>query len=96
LTGITLSITIRELRYSTPFSVHYGLAQEVTKVRQETLDSAYLMHPERFVKSAPIAPVLPGAVWINPPANNRTGNENSLNAKQIIDESRIFESVVAH
>ena len=52
----------------TPYTVHYGLAAEVTKARQVALDLAYVSHPERFVKKAPKAPVLPEAVWINPPS----------------------------
>lgn len=80
----------------TPFSVHYGLADEVTKVRQETLSLAYLKHPERFVKKAPIAPVLPDAVWINPPADNRCGDESGLSVMRSVDENRILEGVVAH
>ena len=51
----------------TPEVVHYGMAEEVTKVRQQVLEDAYLNHPERFVKGRPKAPVLPEAVWINPP-----------------------------
>jgi putative transposase len=80
----------------TPFSVHYGLADEVTKVRQETLDSAYLKHPERFVRKAPIAPVLPGAVWINPPADNWRGNEEGLSVTRSVEKNGILEGVIVH
>ena len=51
----------------TPGTVHYGLVEEVTGKRQEALDKAFLEHPERFVRRAPVAPSLPEAVWINPP-----------------------------
>lgn len=51
----------------TPGNVHYGKVQEVTDRRQEALDVAYLTHPERFVKRAPVAPKVPEFVWINPP-----------------------------
>ena len=53
----------------TPEMVHYGLAESVTKARLETLQQAYQLHPERFVKNEPKPPQLPGAVWINPPAD---------------------------
>ena len=51
----------------TPATVHHGLAAELTLKRQSVLTAAYEKHPERFVKSAPLAPKLPTAVWINPP-----------------------------
>jgi len=52
----------------TPEMVHYGLADEVSQARLETLQQAYRQHPERFVRKAPEPPRLPEAVWINPPA----------------------------
>ena len=51
----------------TPEMVHYGLAEEVWKARQEVLLKAYAAHPERFVRKAPEPPRLPEAVWINQP-----------------------------
>jgi putative transposase len=51
----------------TPAMVHYGQAQNVLRKRQEVLDVAYQLHPERFVRSAPKPPVLPSEVWINKP-----------------------------
>jgi len=51
----------------TPEMVHYGLAEEVWKARQEVLLKAYAAHPERFVKKVPEPPRLPEAVWINQP-----------------------------
>ena len=52
----------------TPEMVHYGLADEVSQARLETLQQAYRQHPRRFVRKAPEPPRLPEAVWINPPA----------------------------
>lgn len=52
----------------TPETVHYGLAGEVNRQRNVTLEKAYLEHPERFVKKKPTSLQLPTAVWINPPA----------------------------
>ena len=52
----------------TPEMVHYGMAEEVSRNRNVTLDRAYKEHPERFVRKKPEPPRLPDAVWINPPA----------------------------
>lgn len=52
----------------TPETVHYGLAEEVNLKRNVTLERAYQLHPERFVRKQPEPPQLPTAVWINPPA----------------------------
>jgi len=51
----------------TPESVHFGLAQDVRKARENVLRAAYVIHPERFVKMIPVPPSLPRAVWINKP-----------------------------
>jgi putative transposase len=51
----------------TPDAVHHGRAQDAFAARQNTLDAAFAAHPERFVRRAPTPPMLPTAVWINPP-----------------------------
>ena len=51
----------------TPYSVHYGLAQAIQLTRHQTLLAAHSLRPERFVNKPPAPPLLPGAVWINPP-----------------------------
>jgi putative transposase len=51
----------------TPQMVHYGLAEDVRKAREEVLKRAYDAHPERFVRKVPCAPQLPEAAWINKP-----------------------------
>lgn len=51
----------------TPESVHYGHAAHIHAARQKTLDTAYALHPERFVKRQPSPPALPATAWINPP-----------------------------
>jgi len=63
----------------TPESVHYGHSAHICTARQEVLDNAYALHPERFVKRPPSPPELPKMAWINPP------NENS--ALQNVPES---------
>lgn len=59
------------LNLLTPATVHYGLAAQLISQRQTVLDAAYQAHPERFVRSPPLHPSLPDAVWINPPASNK-------------------------
>ncbi len=51
----------------TPAVVHYGQTEQVRAQRQQTLQAAYVAHPERFVKGQPVPAALPPAVWINPP-----------------------------
>ncbi len=52
----------------TPASVHYGLAAGIREQRVAVLAGAYAAHPERFARVIPQPPLLPTAVWINPPA----------------------------
>ena len=59
------------LVYLTPAEVHTGSYVDVLKKRQETLDVAYVLNPERFVKGAPQTGTLPEAVWINPPEEKK-------------------------
>jgi putative transposase len=51
----------------TPRDVHLGRAVAIIERRQRALDSAYALHPERFVARPPTHPQPPPAVWINPP-----------------------------
>ncbi len=53
--------------FMTPAAVHSGEAARLFAERQQTLNTAYAAHPERFVKGTPRPPALPSAVWINPP-----------------------------
>jgi putative transposase len=52
----------------TPDQVHYGQADAVYVARQQTLDHAFRVNPERFVRKSPTPPEKPSAAWINPPA----------------------------
>ena len=56
----------------TPAMVHYGQAEQVLAVRQETLLAAYRALPERFVRRPPQPPVLPQQAWINSPIEKTT------------------------
>lgn len=71
----------------TPEVVHYGLAERVIQRRQQVLQAAYQDHPERFVKGQPKAPILPEAVWINPPLEDSKGSENYTNLKNKVSQS---------
>ena len=55
------------IAYLTPADVHLGRAPQVMAQRQQVMDAAYALHPERFVRGAPRAAQLAPAVWINPP-----------------------------
>jgi putative transposase len=51
----------------TPEILHYGMAGEVIRQRQQVLNSAYARNPERFVRACPKPLPQPTAAWINPP-----------------------------
>jgi len=51
----------------TPEAVHYGRAPVIIAARQQTLDTAFARHPERFVRNPPRHQEVPQQVWINPP-----------------------------
>jgi putative transposase len=54
----------------TPHDVHHGLAQQRIAARAETMQRAFLAHPERFPHGAP-TPKLPNKeVWINKPKSD--------------------------
>ena len=50
-----------------PVTVHLGAAEQVVARRQQVLNRAYAVHPERFVRGAPTVPQPPAEVWINQP-----------------------------
>lgn len=50
-----------------PAVLHHGLAPAAIERRRETLNAAYIAHPERFVRHPPQPPLVPTEVWINKP-----------------------------
>lgn len=77
----------------TPEDVHYGRADKITKLRQITVNQAYMRSPERFAAKAPKASVLPEAVWINPPPLKHTGSptdEYSNDGKLVSFEKEVL------
>lgn len=59
----------------TPAVLHHGQAEQVTQQRQQVLQAAYQVHPERFVRGLPQPPSIPTAVWINPPVSSHSSQE---------------------
>ena len=51
----------------TPAVVHYGRVDQVSGQRQQVMDMAYEIHPERFRGGRPAVATPPQEVWINPP-----------------------------
>lgn len=51
----------------TPKDVHVGQADTIIEQRQDVMNSAYDLHPERFVKGQPKLKRLSKKVWINKP-----------------------------
>jgi len=51
----------------TPEAVHSGRAPGIIAARQHTLDTAFALHPERFVRNPPRHQEVPHQAWINPP-----------------------------
>lgn len=50
-----------------PTDVHHGEAESIIASRQIVLNTAYTLHPERFVRKMPEHKPMQQAVWINPP-----------------------------
>jgi putative transposase len=50
-----------------PTDVHHGEAESIIASRQIVLNTAYAIHPERFVRKMPEHKPMQQAVWINPP-----------------------------
>ena len=61
----------------TPYSVHYGQAQAMRKVRQATLNAAFAATPNRFKGIRPCLKPMPTAAWINPPPEQRMTTETA-------------------
>lgn len=57
------------IAFMTPEDVHLGRANGKQERRDQTLASAYVAHPERFVKGQPKARPVPQTIWINKPAD---------------------------
>jgi len=73
----------------TPAVVHDGRADTMRDARQQVLMTAYAAHPERFVRKPPQPPILPHAVWINPPKGGSTSQDRAGATISIADDQRV-------
>jgi putative transposase len=73
----------------TPAVVHYGQAQQVREKRQQTLQNAFALHPERFVHGLPKPHPLPEAVWINPPLHAKRISAEPLHKQSALPEGGV-------
>lgn len=55
----------------TPEMVHFGMAQDILKNRNDVLLKAAADHPLRFKNKPPVPHQLPSEVWINPPESQK-------------------------
>lgn len=67
----------------TPADVHSGRTAVKLQQRQTILQQAYAAHPERFVRGAPVLPVLPAEVWINPPKRDNQPSTAALETSDL-------------
>jgi len=72
----------------TPAVVHDGRAATMRDARHQVLMTAYAAHPERFVRKPPQPPILPHAVWINPPTKQSTLQDGAGVTISIADDQR--------
>jgi putative transposase len=77
----------------TPATVHEGRANTMRDARQQVLMTAYAAHPERFVRKPPQPPVLPHAVWINPPKKHSASQDGAGATSLTADDPRITLNV---
>ncbi len=80
----------------TPEAVHTGRASAVRDARQRVLRAAYAAHPERFVRQPPQPPVLPHAVWINPPKEQSASQDRAGSTISTVDDLQVALKVEMH
>ena len=77
----------------TPAVVHDGRADTMRDARQQGLMTASAAHPERFVRKPPQPPILPHAVWINPPKKPSASQDGAGAAISTADGPRVALNV---
>ena len=77
----------------TPAVVHDGRAHTMRDARQPVLSTAYAAHPERVVRKPPQPPVLPHAVWINPPKKPSASQDGAGATISPADDPRVALNV---
>ena len=73
----------------TPAAVHDGRASAMRDARQRVLSAAYAAHSERFVRKPPQPPMLPHAVWINPPKEQSASQDRAGATISTADDQRV-------
>ena len=73
----------------TPTAVHNGQASAMRDARLRVLSAAYAAHPERFVRKPPQPPVLPHAVWINPPKEQSASQDGAGATSSTADDQQV-------
>lgn len=72
------------LNMLTPASVHYGNAEQIVACRNQTLQAAFVAHPERFVRGSPTQKPPPQDVWINPPETVLANDKTTMPRRSIL------------
>jgi putative transposase len=80
------------LELMTPAAVHYGRAEVLYTRRTEVLATAYIVHPERFVRGEPMPRKWPAEVWINRP---QSGHEQDPSAAPAARENEPVAQAVS-
>lgn len=79
------------LNLHTPASVHFGRVEGIVKQRQDVLDSAYAVHPNRFPNGKPIVKSNPTVVGIN--LNLKAAQVAAEEAKYPAENSNALHSI---
>lgn len=64
------------IAFMTPENVHHERATQIMETRSATMDAAFEAHPKRFKGKRPIPKSLPEAVWINPPHDDSSDEQD--------------------
>ena len=59
----------------TPADVHHGRVTQIIENRAQALNAAFDANPARFKGKRPEPKLPPEAVWINPPLNGSTDEQ---------------------
>ena len=68
----------------TSAAVHTGQAPRLYAARQQVLDQAFVVHPERFTRRHPTPPALPVQVGIN--------QRPTLNSPQLVSQEEHMDA----
>jgi putative transposase len=63
------------IAFMTPADVHHGRVTQIIEIRTQALSAAYDANPSRFKGKRPEPKLPPEAVWINPPVDGSTDEQ---------------------